>query len=231
MSDPRTLAKRAAARAAAEQVPSGSRVGLGTGSTVAHALDRLAERIRDEGLEIVGVPTSAATARRAAELGIALTSLDEVDRLDLTIDGADEVDPQLELIKGGGGALTREKIVAAASSRFLVIVDAAKLVPWLGATFRLPIEVLEFGLAATRRRIAELGIATELRHSADGTRLVTDNGHLVLDGRLTEGRDLRALEAALDAVPGVVECGLFLGMADLVFVGEDDGSVRTIRRG
>jgi ribose 5-phosphate isomerase A len=222
--------KRAAARAAADAVPDGARLGLGTGSTVRHLLERLAERVRDDGLRIEGIPTSVATADQARRLGIALTSFDEVDRLDLTIDGADEVDPDLELIKGGGGALTREKIVAAASTRMEVIVDRSKLVDRLGATFRLPIEVLEFGWRPAVRRIRDLGLEPDLRPGADSAPFRTDNGNLVLDATLPPTPDLRALETALRAIPGVVEVGLFLGMAQRIWVGTADGAVETMER-
>jgi ribose 5-phosphate isomerase A len=231
MTDPRQNGKRAAARAAADEVRTGTAIGLGTGSTVAFALERLAERRRDSGLDFVGVPTSEATAARARELGLPLTTLEEAGRLDLTIDGADEVDPALQLVKGGGGALTREKIVAAASDRFLVIVDATKLVPHLGATFRLPIEVLEFAWPVTARHIEELGLPNVLRAAADGAPYRTDNGHFIVDATLGPVEDLTGLEAALDTIPGVVECGLFLGMADRVYVGEADGGTRIIDAG
>lgn len=229
MTDPRLQQKRAAARAAADAVVSGTRLGLGTGSTVAHLLDRLAERIRDERLAVTGVPTSDATAERAAQLGIPLTTLDAVEGLDLTLDGADEVDPRLDLIKGGGGAHTREKIVAAASADFGVIVDASKLVPWLGATFRLPIEIVRFGWRATARRLEGLGLEPELRLRG-GAPFCTDNGNLIVDVALRAGTDLPQLENAIDTLPGVVGCGLFLGMARRVWVGDADGSVRVLCR-
>ena len=150
--------------------------------------------------------------------------------MDLAIDGADEVDPALDLIKGGGAALTREKIVAAAANRFVVIADETKLVPRLGATFRLPIEVLDFGWRQTSARLAALGLPNELRHDDDGSALLTDNHHYILDATLGPCADLRALELAINGIPGVVECGLFVGMAHEVFVGGADGSVRTLRR-
>ncbi len=230
MTNPQDDAKRAAARAAADTVPDGACIGLGTGSTVAHVLDRLAERIRDEGLTIAGVPTSVHTAERARALGIRLTGFDEVERLDLTIDGADEVDPDLELIKGGGGALTREKIVAAASARLEVVVDETKLVERLGATFRLPIEVLEFGWRPAAARVRALGLVPSVRRDAAGAAFRTDNGNLVLDAELPPQDDLSGLEAALHAIPGVVEVGLFLGYAQRVFIGTADGRVRTLVR-
>ncbi len=228
MADPRGASKRAAGHAAAELVRDGQRLGLGTGSTVEFVLQRLAERCA-EGLDVAGVPTSEQTARRARELGIPLLELAEVDRLDLAIDGADEVDPAGNLIKGGGGALTREKIVAAAADRLVVVASPEKLVDRLGATFRLPIEVLAFGLRQTTARVAGCGLAPALRTGPDGAPFVTDEGNLILDCELGPMGDLGALDAALQAIPGVLEHGLFLGMAGLTVVGEADGSTRTIQ--
>lgn len=230
MIDQRSLGKRAAARAVADSVKTGQRLGLGTGSTVTFFLERLAERVAEEGLRIVGVPTSEPTSIRARELGLPLGSLDAIESLDLAVDGADEVDPQLDLIKGGGAALTREKIVAAAAARFVVIVDETKLVARLGASFRLPIEVLPFGWRQSSARIAALGLRNELRREADSQPLRTDNGNYVLDAVLGPCEDLRALELELDAIPGVLECGLFVGMADEAWIGGADGSVRVIHR-
>lgn len=223
MTDSRPSAKRAAARAAADDLVGGLRLGLGTGSTVRFLLERLAERMRSEGLSWTAVATSDATAGLARHLGLAVVDLDSVDRLDVAIDGADEVDPRLQLIKGGGGALTREKIVAAAASRFVVIVDDTKLVDRLGATFRLPIEVLAFGWRHTRSLVDKLGLASTLRVDAHGIAMVTDNGNYVLDAELGAVADLRSLERALDSIPGVVECGLFLDMTHEVIVGHADG--------
>jgi ribose 5-phosphate isomerase A len=228
MSDPRRLAKRAAAREAVAGIAAGARVGLGTGSTVEHLLELLAERVRAERLEVVGVPTSDATAARARELGIPLTTLDETPALDVAIDGADEIDPDRNLIKGGGGALTREKIVAASAKRFWIIADERKLVPYLGATFRLPVEVLRFGRRQTARRIADLGLEPSLRER-DGEPFVTDNGNAILDCALGGPvAELGELADALARIPGVVEHGLFLGMAERVFVGAEDGSAREL---
>ncbi|MBI5852341.1 MAG: ribose 5-phosphate isomerase A [Planctomycetes bacterium] len=230
MSDPKSSGKRAAARAVADTVPGGARLGLGTGSTVAFFLERLAERVAKERIEVVGVPTSEATARRARDLGLRLATLDDLERLDVAVDGAYEVDPRLELIKGGGAALTREKIVAAAADRFVVIADETKLVPRLGATFRLPIEVLQFGWRQTSARIAAAGLPNELRLDAARRPLRTDNDNFVLDASLGPCDDLRALEREIDAIPGVLECGLFVGMASEVWIGGADGRVRTLRR-
>ncbi|XYD10200.1 ribose-5-phosphate isomerase RpiA [Methylobacterium sp. NMS12] len=210
--------RRAAAARALDLVEPGMRLGLGTGSTAAAFVSLLGERVR-AGLDIVGVPTSEATRAQAESLGIRLATLDEQPELDLTIDGADEVDDRLRLIKGGGAALLREKIVACASRRMVVIADAAKHVARLGA-FPLPIEVNPFGLKATHRAVeaAVTGAGCSgdvgLRARTDGKPLVTDGGHYILDARLGAIPDPEALGGALWAVPGVVEHGLFLGIAD-----------------
>jgi len=209
--------KRAAAARAVELVASGMKVGLGTGSTAAHFVDLLAERAR-AGLDIVCVPTSEATRLRAARQGLRLTTLDETPRLDLTVDGADEVDHELRLVKGGGGALLREKIVAHASARMVVIADQSKLVSVLGA-FGLPIEVVPFGLAATRIAIeaeaSRLGLSGRivLRQSADEQPYLTDGGHYILDAAFGAIPDPVALSCRLGDIPGVVEHGLFIGLA------------------
>jgi ribose 5-phosphate isomerase A len=193
------------------------RVGLGTGSTAAHFVELLAERVKG-GLEVVGVPTSEATKAQAKSLGIPLTTLDAEPALDLAVDGADEIDPQLTLIKGGGGALLREKIVAAAAREMIVIADESKRVARLGR-FPLPIEVVDFGLAATTRAIAAAAKAAgcdgplRLRHKPDGHVFVTDQGHLILDAGFGVIPDARSLARGLAEVPGVVEHGLFIGLA------------------
>jgi ribose 5-phosphate isomerase A len=209
--------KRAAAERAAALVSDGMRVGLGTGSTAAHLVTFLGERVR-KGLAILAVPTSEATSRQAEREGIPLTTLDDTPELDLTIDGADEIDGELRLIKGGGGALLREKIVASASRRMIVIADGSKRVQCLGR-FPLPIEVVPFGLGATRRAIekaVERGGCrgdTRLRTAPNGEPFRTDGGHCILDVHLGRIDDPAALASALTAVPGVVEHGLFLGLA------------------
>jgi ribose 5-phosphate isomerase A len=209
--------KRAAAERAVALVAEGMRLGLGTGSTAAHFVSLLGERARG-GLNVVCVPTSEATRAHAEREGIRLTTLDDTPELDLTVDGADEIDDRLRLIKGGGAALLREKIVAAASRRMIVIADGTKRVERLGR-FPLPIEVVPFGREATRRAIlaalGEVGAAGEvrLRTAADGSPLVTDGGHHILDAHLTVIERPEALALALNGVPGVVETGLFLGLA------------------
>ncbi|MEZ5967224.1 MAG: ribose-5-phosphate isomerase RpiA [Planctomycetota bacterium] len=221
MQDPYAAAKRAAGRAAADLVPSDCVLGLGTGSTVAFVLERLAERAAT-GLRIHGVPTSEATAQRARALGLPLASLADVDRLHLTIDGADEIDPRGNMIKGGGGALLREKVVAAASDEMIVVVGDNKCVPHLGA-FRVPIEVLAFGCRQVIAAIGRLSGQAQLRQR-DGKPFVTDEGNWILDCDFGVIEDPGRLEGALDAIPGVVESGLFVGMAGRVLVGDRDGS-------
>ncbi|MAE76939.1 MAG: ribose 5-phosphate isomerase A [Planctomycetes bacterium] len=218
-------AKRAAGRHAADLVASGARLGLGTGSTVYFALERLAERVREEGLDLVGVPTSVQTEKEAERLGLRLTTLDREPRLDLTIDGADEVDSERRLIKGGGGALLREKVVAAASEELVVIVELSKVVDRLGTTFRLPVEVVPFACTPVSGRLKDLGCEPQVR-GADGEPSVTDNGNWILDCTFPEGiADPLGLEVELDRIPGVVECGLFIGLAGRIVIGHDDGSV------
>jgi len=218
-----------AAARAVEAVTDGMRLGLGTGSTAKHFVALLGDRVRG-GLDVVGVPTSEATHAQALAEGIALTTLDETPELDLTVDGADELDASLRLIKGGGGALLREKIVAAASARMIVIADAGKKVDTLGR-FPLPIEVNPFGLAATRRAVAHvlethgLPTAMRLRTAANGTVFVTDGGHHILDAELGAIEAPEALAEALVAVPGVVEHGLFIGLATGAILAGDDGVV------
>lgn len=219
--------KREAARQALEHVRPGMKIGLGTGSTADHFLRLLGERVAG-GLDIVGVPTSEATARSAQAAGIPLATLDDYPFLDLTVDGADEIDPALRLIKGGGGALLREKIVAMASDRMIVIADQSKLVTTLGR-FALPIEVVPFGLAATRQMAelvaSDVGCAGDitLRHDGEGRPFTTDSGHYILDCAFGSIPEPEALAEALSFVPGVVETGLFIGIADLAIVAGPDG--------
>jgi ribose 5-phosphate isomerase A len=221
--------KRLAAAHAVARVTDGMRLGLGTGSTAHHFVTLLGERVR-AGLTIVGVPTSEATLRQARAEGIPLTDLDETPELDLTIDGADEIDDDLRLIKGGGAALLREKIVAAASRRMLVIADASKRVECLGR-FPLPIEVMPFGLRATCRAIEAAlpgvgaGGEIRLRNGASGGPLVTDGGHFILDAHLGRIDRPEALGQALNAIPGVVEHGLFLGLATGAILASEKGLV------
>ncbi len=219
--------KRQAARRALDFVRSGMTLGLGTGSTARHFVDLLGERVR-AGLDIVCVPTSAATRAQAESLSIPLTTLEEAPELDLTVDGADEIAPDLTLIKGGGGALLHEKIVASASARMIVIADASKYVETLGR-FPLPIEVVSFGVAATRRAIettvAAAGCPAQarLRLTKQGHPFVTDGGHLILDAALGRITAPAALAAGLAIIPGVVEHGLFVNIATTAIIAGSDG--------
>ena len=224
------LQKRQAAARALDWVRPGMRVGLGTGSTARHMVDLLGEKVRS-GLDIVGVPTSEATRIQAEQCGIRLTTLDEALELDVTIDGADEVGPDLSLIKGGGGALLREKIVAAASKQMIVIIDETKWVPVLGK-FPLPIEIVPFGARVTERHIrAVLGahIDLNLRRGKDGHAFVTDGGHWIMDAALNRIPDPAQLASRLAGIPGVVEHGLFIGLAHAVVLASTAG-VRVIER-
>jgi ribose 5-phosphate isomerase A len=219
--------KRAAAARAVEFVRPGMRLGLGTGSTAKHFVELVGERVR-AGLDIIAVPTSAATRADAERCGIKLTTLDETTALDLTVDGADEIAPDFSLIKGGGGALLREKIVAAASARMVVIADRSKWVAALGR-FPLPIEVTPFGLGATQRAIERAFTALQLRgpltvrQGKDGHAFVTDGGHWIIDAALGRIDDPKALAQALSGIPGVMEHGLFIGLAQTAILAGPDG--------
>jgi ribose 5-phosphate isomerase A len=225
--------KRAAAERALTYVRPGMRLGLGTGSTAAHFVALLGERVR-AGLKISAVPTSEATRALAERAGIALTTLDEMPELDLTVDGADEIAPDLNLIKGGGGALLREKIVASASARMIVIADESKCVDALGR-FPLPIEIVPFGATATRRAIeavaADMGCPgpTPLRQAQNGHGFVTDGGHWLVDAQLQRIADPQALAALLSAIPGVMEHGLFIGLARTAILAGPAG-IRVVER-
>src|SRR5450755_3827067 len=219
--------KRAAAARALEFVEPGMRLGLGTGSTARHFVELLAERVRG-GLRIVGVPTSEATRQDAQRLGVPLTSLEETPALDLTVDGADEIAPDLCLIKGGGGALLREKIVASASARMVVIADESKWVAVLGR-FPLPIEVVPFGLTATRRAVEKAIAAIQgpgslkVRQGKDGHAFVTDGAHWIIDAAFGRIDDPKAMADALSGIPGVMEHGLFIGLAQMAILAGPDG--------
>jgi ribose 5-phosphate isomerase A len=225
--------KRQAAARALEHVRDGMKLGLGTGSTAKLFVELLGERVR-AGFNVVGVPTSEATRTEAVRCGIPLTTLDDVDRLDLTVDGADEIDPVLNLIKGGGGALLREKIVAAASDRMIVIADDSKWVEILGR-FPLPVEVIPFGLAATRRAIGEAfaqsGVSGQMvvRKGKDGHVFVTDGGHWIVDAHLGRIADAARLAGLLTLIPGVVEHGLFIGLASIAILAGPEG-IRVVER-
>lgn len=208
------------AERALEWVHADSAIGLGSGRAASAFVRALGERVR-AGLKVRGIPTSEATAELARQVGIPLTTLDDEAVVHVTVDGADEVDPQLNLIKGYGGALVREKIVASASLQLIILVGAEKLVEALGSRGRLPVEVVPFGLTACRRRLLALGIPSTTR-PADGGLYVTDNGNHVLDCRVGPIRDPAALEQTVRAIPGVVGTGLFVGMAHTVLVQDGD---------
>jgi ribose 5-phosphate isomerase A len=226
MSAGQATAKDAAGRAAAELVSDGMVLGLGTGSTVERFLVALAAR----GLSVSGVPTSEATRRRCAELGVATLDPDAVDVLDLAVDGADELTAALVLTKGGGGALLREKVVAAMARRFVVIATADKLVPRLGDTFAVPIEVVPFAVAPVRRTLEADGFVVSERASRDGINYRTDNGNAVLDARLPGGiEDPELVDVWVTMLPGVVTSGLFVDLAGEALLGRPDGTVEHLR--
>jgi ribose 5-phosphate isomerase A len=212
-------AKRRSAERAIEFVSDGQVVGLGTGSTARFAIEGLARRVR-EGLRIKGVPTSLATAKMAGEQGIALTGLNEVSAIDITIDGADEVDGDFNMIKGGGGALTREKLVALASARRVIIVDETKRVRVLGAKWPVPVEVLPFAWRYSFSKLESLGSVPTLRLKG-GVPFETDNGNYILDCQFGPIADAASLEKKIKLVAGVVECGLFIAIADVLVIGSD----------
>lgn len=227
---PIDTAKSIAAKYAVQFVEDGMSIGLGTGSTSAWMVKYLGERVREEGLNIVGVPTSNRTAALAQEAGLRVATLDDVKWLDITIDGTDEYDAELTLIKGGGGALLHEKLVASASDRMIVIADHSKSVAHLGA-FPLPIEVIPFGLQTTRATVEAmldgmdvLGWETVVR-MIDGEPFMTDQGNHIIDLHLKRIGDPRHLALALNQVPGVVESGLFIDICDMVISGHGDGRI------
>ena len=209
------LEKEAAARASMRFVSDGHIVGLGSGSTAAHAVQLLGERVR-AGLKIRGIPTSNHTRQLAASLGIPVTSFDEVQEIDVTIDGADEFDPQLSLIKGGGGALLHEKVVASASRQLVIVTDSSKQAPVLGS-FPVPIEVITFAEPLLKKKLEALGASVTIRGSNGGP-FVTDEGHHILDCSFGRISDPPALAHRLSEMPGIVEHGLFIGMASVVLI-------------
>ena len=218
---PAVDAREAAARAAAELVSAGMTIGLGSGRAVWATIAHLPRGTR-------AVAASERTREVAHEAGIEVLDLDGSFELDLALDGADEVDPELRLIKGGGGALLREKIVISAARRFVVVAEAAKRVERLGETFRLPVEVVRFGWRDTRRRLAALLPDAEQRLREDGEAYLTDEGHFILDCAIPATADIDALDAAIKQVPGVMEHGLFIGMAERALLGREDGSVEVL---
>ena len=214
------LPKQRAAEKALELIRDGQVVGLGTGSTAKFAIEGIARLVR-EGLSLKGVPTSIATERMARELGIPLIDLNEVGTIDITVDGADEVDPDFNMIKGGGGALTREKLVALASTKRVILVDETKLVSRLGESRLLPIEVLPFARRMSASLLTELGCVANIRLQGE-TPFVTDNGNSILDCEFGPIDEPGTLEKRIKIIPGVVECGLFIGIADSLVIGFND---------
>jgi ribose 5-phosphate isomerase A len=224
VADPSEIARAAAAEAAARLVEPGMTVGLGSG----RAVWKLVERLGEQAGAFRAVTASNRTQELAAGLGIEMIELDGEIELDLALDGADEVDPALRLIKGGGGALLREKIVISAARRFVVVAETPKRVERLGEHFRLPVEVVRFAWRDTRRRLAPLLPASELRLTSDGQPYVTDEGHFILDCELDAGSEPDMLDSALKRVTGVVEHGLFLGMANRALLGRPEGGVEVL---
>jgi ribose 5-phosphate isomerase A len=213
--------KQAVARASLEFIEPGNVVGLGTGSTAAHMVKFLGEKVRS-GLKVTGIPTSIQTKNLAASCGIPLVSFEEVQEIDVTIDGADEFDPQLNLIKGGGGALLREKVVASASKRVVIITDASKQVQTLGK-FPLPIEVIPFARPVIEKRVSALGARVAVRKEASGNIFTTDQGNQILDCAFGQIPDPSALAGKLGQMPGIVEHGLFIGLASVVLLATERG--------
>ncbi len=220
--DPVKLMKQQVGKAAADQVKSGSIVGLGTGSTTAYAIQFIGERLQSGDLkDIKGIPTSFQASVLAKQYGIPLTTLDEVDHIDVAIDGADEVDPNKNLIKGGGAAHTQEKIVDSLADQFIVVVDSSKIVDQLGSTFLLPVEVLPMAMTPVMRAIEKLGGKPELRMGVKKAGpVVTDQGNLVIDVKYDAIDNPAELEKNLNNIPGVLENGLFVGVANIILVGE-----------
>ncbi|HTL89574.1 MAG TPA: ribose-5-phosphate isomerase RpiA [Leptolyngbya sp.] len=220
--DPVTLMKQQVGYAAAAKVQSNSIVGLGTGSTTAYAIQAIGERLQSGDLQNVkGIPTSFQAIVLARQFGIPLTTLDEVEKIDIAIDGADEVDPQKNLIKGGGAAHTQEKIVDSLADQFIVVVDSGKLVDRLGSTFLLPVEVIPMAVAPVTRAIEKLGGKPQLRMGVKKAGpVVTDQGNLVIDVKFDQIDNPADLEKTINNLPGVLENGLFVGVADLIMVGE-----------
>ncbi len=229
MSDLQKAAKRAVGKQVASMIKSGMKLGLGTGSTAALAIEELGIRVREEGLDVTGVPTSFASERLARQHGISVSTLDETPELDLAFDGADEVDADMTLIKGRGAAQTREKIVAAQAARFVVLVDESKMVTRLGTKFPLPVEIVPMAAAPVMNVLRSLGAQPELRMGAkkDGP-VVSDQGLWILDGMFDEITDARNVNEILLNTPGVVDHGLFIDMATDVLIGKSDGSVEHI---
>lgn len=222
MSSDKSAQKKRAGYRAAEYVEDGMVVGLGTGSTAKYAIEKIGQRIEEENLNIEAIPTSLKTEKRAENANIPLTQLDSANKIDLTIDGADEVDPQSKLIKGGGGALLREKIIASNSKKNIIIVDKSKMVDILGKSFDLPVEILSYGYKAIKEKIETLDCTATLR-TKDQEIWETDNGNYIVDCSFPKIDDPESLSKDLNIIPGVVENGLFLDLADKIIIGKEKG--------
>jgi ribose 5-phosphate isomerase A len=231
MNDLTAMAKKRAGQEAAHRVRDGMVVGLGTGSTTAYAIEDLGRRIRNERLSVVGIPTSYQAAQLARQSGISVRSLEDVDHIDVALDGADEVDPEKNLIKGGGAAHTQEKVVDSLADHFIVVVDDSKLVKRLGERFPVPVEVLPMAFVPVMDRLKSMGGDPVLRMAVNKVGpVVTDQGNFMIDVRFPSIENPRDLELRLNNIPGVVENGLFVGLADLIIVGvREDGTVREIK--
>ncbi|NET09200.1 MAG: ribose-5-phosphate isomerase RpiA [Symploca sp. SIO2B6] len=229
--DPVKLMKQQVGKVAADRVQSGSIIGLGTGSTTAFAIQFIGDRIKSGELtDIKGIPTSFQASVLAKKYGIPLTTLDEVDTIDIAIDGADEVDPQKNLIKGGGAAHTREKIVDSLAKEFIIVVDRSKMVDALGSTFPLPVEVLPMAIAPVTKAMEKLGGAVDLRMGIkkDGP-VITDQGNMILDVKFDSIPNPVEFETAVNNIPGVLENGLFVGVADIVLIGDIENDQPVVR--
>ena len=228
-SDPKVLSKQRVGIEAARMVEDGMVVGLGTGSTATFAIEELGRRVREEGLSIVGVPTSFSSSMLARQHGLIVRTLDDVDHIDIAIDGADEVDPGKNLIKGGGAAHTREKVIDYLAELFVVVVDESKLVQRLGETFPIPVEVIPMAISPVLRGLEWLGgkPVVRLAEKKDGP-VISDQGNFIVDVHFDQIEDPAALETALNNIPGVVENGIFTGAADIVLVGLPTGEIRRI---
>ena len=228
-SDPKVLSKQRVGIEAARMVEDGMVVGLGTGSTATFAIEELGRRVREEGLSIVGVPTSFSSSMLARQHGLIVRTLDDVDHIDIAIDGADEVDPGKNLIKGGGAAHTREKVIDYLAELFVVVVDESKLVQRLGETFPIPVEVIPMAISPVLRGLEWLGgkPVVRLAEKKDGP-VISDQGNFIVDVHFDQIEDPAALETALNNIPGVVENGIFTGAADIVLVGLPAGEIRRI---
>jgi ribose 5-phosphate isomerase A len=214
--------KKLAGEEAVKYIKDGMIVGLGTGSTVEYTLRKLGKKV-GEGLNIQGIPTSIHTKRIANEENIPLTTLEENPEIDLTVDGADEVDSYLNLIKGGGGALTREKIIAFNSKKVIIVIDDSKVVKALGIDFPLPVEVIKFGWTSTKKTLEKFGCEVKLREIMENEPYITDNGNYILDCEFERIEDPEQLDADINLIPGIVETGLFIGLVDEVIVGSKQG--------